>query len=52
LLSNAALRADLGYRARNRAVEVFSLSGNISRLIDLYLALQNKVSPHGSRTRD
>jgi glycosyltransferase involved in cell wall biosynthesis len=41
LLRNARLRADLGCRARNRAVEVFSLPGNISRLMDLYLALQN-----------
>ena len=41
LLKNAPLRADLGYGARKRAVEVFSLSGNISRLMDLYLALQN-----------
>jgi glycosyltransferase involved in cell wall biosynthesis len=41
LLRSASLRADLGYRARKRAVEVFSLSGNISRLMDLYLALQN-----------
>jgi len=41
LLRNAPLRADLGCRARNRVVEVFSLSGDISRLMDLYLALQN-----------
>jgi glycosyltransferase involved in cell wall biosynthesis len=41
LLRNAPLRAELGYRARNQAVEVFSLSGNLSRLMDLYLALQN-----------
>jgi glycosyltransferase involved in cell wall biosynthesis len=41
LLGNAPLRADLGCHARNRAVEVFSLSGNISRLMDLYLALQD-----------
>jgi glycosyltransferase involved in cell wall biosynthesis len=41
LLRNAPLRAELGYRARNQAVEVFSLSGNLSRLMDLYLAIQN-----------
>jgi len=41
LLRNAPLRADLGGRARNRVVEVFSLSGDISRLMDLYLALQD-----------
>jgi glycosyltransferase involved in cell wall biosynthesis len=41
LLGNASLRADLGYRARNRAIEAFSLSGSISRLTDLYLALQD-----------
>jgi glycosyltransferase involved in cell wall biosynthesis len=41
LLRNASLRADLGYHARNRVVEVFSLSDNISRLTDLYLALQD-----------
>ena len=41
LLTNAPLRADLGHRARNRAVESFSLSGSISRLMDLYLALQD-----------
>jgi hypothetical protein len=41
LLTNASLRADLGCRARNRAAEAFSLSGNISRLMDLYLALQD-----------
>jgi len=40
LLANAPLRADLGYHARNRAVEIFSLSDNITRLTDLYLALQ------------
>jgi glycosyltransferase involved in cell wall biosynthesis len=40
LLRNASLRADLGCRARSRAVEIFSLSDNISRLTDLYLALQ------------
>jgi glycosyltransferase involved in cell wall biosynthesis len=41
LLRNVPLRAELGCRARNRAVEVFSLSDNISRLMDLYLTLQN-----------
>jgi len=41
LLRNAPLRADLGYHARKRAVEIFSLSDNISRLTDLYLALQD-----------
>ena len=41
LLTNAALRADLGHCARNRAVESFSLSGSISCLMDLYLALQD-----------
>jgi glycosyltransferase involved in cell wall biosynthesis len=41
LLRNASLRADLGYHARKRVVEVFSLSDNISRLTDLYLALQD-----------
>jgi glycosyltransferase involved in cell wall biosynthesis len=41
LLRNAPLRADLGYHARNRAVESFSLSGSISRLMDLYLGLQD-----------
>jgi glycosyltransferase involved in cell wall biosynthesis len=41
LLRNASLCADLSYRARKQAVEVFSLSGNISRLMDLYLALQD-----------
>ena len=40
LLTNASLRADLGRQARNRAAESFSLSGNISRLMDLYLDLQ------------
>jgi glycosyltransferase involved in cell wall biosynthesis len=40
LLRNAPLRTDLGYHGRNRAGEIFSLSGNISRLIDLYLVLQ------------
>jgi glycosyltransferase involved in cell wall biosynthesis len=41
LLGNESLRADLGCRARSRAVELFSLSGSISRLMDLYLALQD-----------
>jgi glycosyltransferase involved in cell wall biosynthesis len=41
LLGNASLRADFGCRARSRAVELFSLSGSISRLMDLYLALQD-----------
>jgi glycosyltransferase involved in cell wall biosynthesis len=41
LLVNASLRADLGCRARKRAVDLFSLSGSISRLMDLYLALQH-----------
>ena len=41
LLGNASLRADFGCRARSRAVELFSLSDNISRLTDLYLALQD-----------
>lgn len=41
LLTNGPLRADLGHRARNRAVESFSLSGSISRLVDLYRALQD-----------
>jgi glycosyltransferase involved in cell wall biosynthesis len=40
LLASTSLRADLGCCARNRAVEIFSLSDNISRLTDLYLALQ------------
>jgi glycosyltransferase involved in cell wall biosynthesis len=44
LLGNAPLRADLGYRARARAVEIFSLSDNISRLTDLYLSLQDRSS--------
>jgi len=39
-LNDAALRADLGLRARVRAVGAFSLSGSISRVIDLYRALQ------------
>jgi glycosyltransferase involved in cell wall biosynthesis len=38
LLSDAGLRASLGLAARSRAVEVFSLSRNVQRLIDLYLA--------------
>jgi len=41
LLGNASLRADLGCRARSRAVELFSLSGSISRLMSLYLTLQD-----------
>jgi glycosyltransferase involved in cell wall biosynthesis len=41
LIRNAPLRADLGSSARSRAVEVFSLSGNLSLLMDLYLALQD-----------
>jgi glycosyltransferase involved in cell wall biosynthesis len=41
LLGNESLRADLGCRARSRAVELFSLSGSISRLMDLYRALQD-----------
>jgi glycosyltransferase involved in cell wall biosynthesis len=41
LLTDASLRADLGCRARNRAAETFSLSDNIPRLMDLYLALQD-----------
>jgi len=42
LLSDSHLRTDLGCRARTRAVSVFSLSGAIPRLIDLYSALQTK----------
>ena len=41
LIRNAPLRADFGYDARSRAVELFSLSSNISRLMDFYLAVQN-----------
>jgi glycosyltransferase involved in cell wall biosynthesis len=41
LLRNPSLRADLGCRARKRAAKAFSLPGNVSRLMDLYLALQD-----------
>lgn len=43
VLADPMLRHDLSGQARRRAVERFSLSANISRLIDLYLALD--VSP-------
>jgi glycosyltransferase involved in cell wall biosynthesis len=41
LLGNPSLRADLSCRARKRVVEDFSLSVNVSRLMDLYLVLQD-----------
>ena len=41
LLGNPSLRADLSCRSRKRAVETFSLSVNVSRLMDLYLVLQD-----------
>jgi glycosyltransferase involved in cell wall biosynthesis len=41
LLSDAGLRVNLGLAARRRAVEVFSLSRNVQRLIDLYLAARD-----------
>ena len=41
LFCDASLRAGLGSRARTRAVQDFSLSASIPRLIDLYLTLQN-----------
>lgn len=39
LLCDQYLRADLGRRARARAVESFSLKDNVSRLVDLYVGL-------------
>jgi glycosyltransferase involved in cell wall biosynthesis len=45
LLRDVSLRADLSYRARKRAVEVFALSGSISRLIDLYITLEKGSHP-------
>jgi len=36
LIEDAALRADLGSRARARAVQGFSYEDAVSRLIDLY----------------
>jgi glycosyltransferase involved in cell wall biosynthesis len=41
VLGDPLLRQDLSQRARRRAVERFSLSANIPRLIDLYLALHD-----------
>jgi glycosyltransferase involved in cell wall biosynthesis len=41
LLRDPTLGAAFGSRARSRAVEVFSVSDSISRLTDLYLALQD-----------
>jgi glycosyltransferase involved in cell wall biosynthesis len=40
-LRDAGFRAALGLRARTRAVRDFSLSGNIGRLVDIYLYLQS-----------
>jgi len=41
ILCDASFRADLGSRARTRAVRDFSLSGSIARLIDVYRGLQS-----------
>jgi glycosyltransferase involved in cell wall biosynthesis len=41
LLSNAPLRADLGSNARSRAVEGFSLADSATRLVNLYVTLEN-----------
>jgi glycosyltransferase involved in cell wall biosynthesis len=40
LVKDPSFRAELGGRARKRAVEVFALPGSISRLIDLYSSLE------------
>lgn len=45
LLGDPSFRADLGGRARKRAVEVFALPGSISRLIDLYSSLEKGATP-------
>jgi glycosyltransferase involved in cell wall biosynthesis len=41
LILDPNLRSDLGSRARRRTIEFFSLANNVSRLIYLYLSLQN-----------
>ena len=41
LLRNTPLRTDLGSNARSRAVEGFSLADTVTRLVNLYLALEN-----------
>jgi glycosyltransferase involved in cell wall biosynthesis len=45
LLSDAALRADLGSNARSRAVEGFSLADTVTRLINLYVNLEKVRDP-------
>ena len=41
LLSNAPLRADIGSNARSRAVDRFSLADSATRLVNLYITLEN-----------
>jgi glycosyltransferase involved in cell wall biosynthesis len=50
LLGDADLRAELGRRARARAVEAYSLPNAISRLIDVYIGLQNRTKPYSHRS--
>jgi glycosyltransferase involved in cell wall biosynthesis len=45
LLGDPSIRADLGDRARKRAVEEFALSGSIARLVDLYGNLEKGTTP-------
>jgi glycosyltransferase involved in cell wall biosynthesis len=45
LLGDPSFRAELGGRARKRAVEVFALPGSISRLIHLYSSLEKGTTP-------
>ena len=42
LLKNAPLRADLGSKARSRAVEGFSIADSATRLVNLYGTLENR----------
>ena len=42
LLRNAPLRADLGSKARSRAVEGFSIADSATRLVNLYGTLENR----------